>query len=197
VKTAELRHLLRRKYAPAANGTGMPEHLLIWEVPVDGRPRWEGGVPARQRIDAVAVGLWTKTEHLVHGYELKVSRADLNRELKDPTKAQAGIEATDSWSLVLAPDLLRDYDLIPQGWGVLVATKAGLRWKTKPSVTPRPRDPRVVAGLLQASLRSHGVCRGLGYVEGHQRAAALYEKREADRRAWDRRARDLADRDSA
>lgn len=169
---AQLRALLRRKYAPRADGTGLPEHLLIFEVGVDDGPAAPDLDPAaalrlrRRRIDAVAVGLWTRTEHQVHGFELKASRADLLAELRQPEKAAAGVTACDTWTLLLAPGVLRDGDRFPDGWGVLVPAGRGLRWHRHPDRRVGRRDPRFHAGLLQASLRSHGICRGLGVVEG-------------------------------
>lgn len=196
VRAAEVRHLLRIKYQARNGGVGMPEHLLLFEVPVDGRPAFPG-VPGledrrmRQRIDAVAVGMWRKTEHLVHGFEIKVSRADLLAELRDPDKAAAGVAACDTWSLVLAPGLLRPDDVLPDGWGVLVAGKRALRWSQRPARRVGVQDARFNAGLLQASLRSHGACRGLVQIDAEAKAERRYRGRERDATAW--RERLLAD----
>jgi hypothetical protein len=167
VNAHEMRRRIGIKYGKVTDGIKMPEHLVMFEVQIDGRPRWEGGPVARQRIDAVAVGIWKKTQHLVHGFEIKVSRADLLAELRDPTKAAASVRLCDRWWLALgSPDLLRDSDDVPDGWGILAASGRGLRTIIRADPQPGERDNRIWAGIVQASLRSHGACRGLGHVAG-------------------------------
>lgn len=170
VRTArELRAMLRRKYSRTSEAIKMPEYLVAFEVPIDGRPRWADmpEVRARQRVDAVAVGLWKRTEHLVHGFELKVTRADLMHELRDPTKSAAAVTAFDRWWLVIGnPALLRDDDPLPAGWGVLEPRGNGLGVRVPADPQAGDLDRRTLAGIMQASMRSHGACRGLGVVDG-------------------------------
>lgn len=176
----ELRRRIGVKYGKLGDAVLMPEHLVMFEVPVDGRPRWDGDTKGtRQRIDAVAVGMWGRTRHLIHGFEIKCSRADLIIELRDLSKSAAGVAMCDTWSLVLADaDLLRPDDLIPDGWGVLAARGRGLTVLRKPVEREGVRDGRIIAGLLQAAARTHGACRGLarvGYV-----ALSRYEHEKAE-----------------
>ena len=175
MKTAEIRHLLRRKFTKTTAAVPMPEHAIAFEVPIDGFERIplpRGDVyerKVRRRIDAVAIGLWGSTDHLVHGFELKVSRPDLLCELRNPEKSQAAIDSVDRWWLVLGDrDLLRPEDPVPESWGILAPSKngRGLRIIRQPTAQAGIRDNRWIAGLLQASFREHGACRGLGYIDG-------------------------------
>lgn len=184
VTAQEMRRRIRAKFEEIGPATTVPRHAVMFEVATDNVD--DVALPAkhrrRRRIDAVAVGLWANTEHRVHGFEIKCSRADLLSELRQPDKAAPGVAACDTWSLVLASaDLLEPDDAVPEGWGVLVAHGRGLRWVREPEVREGVRDARMVAALLQASLRSHGSCRRLvqvGLVPVERAVAAENEARD-------------------
>lgn len=162
----------------------MPEHIVLFEVPVDGVQRISGTTPdgsewthervIRRRIDAVAVGTWKKTNHLIHGFEIKVSRADLLSELKDPDKAAPAISMVDRWWLVLGDaKIMKDTDPIPEGWGIMVATGRGLKVVREAAPTGGSPDPRFIAALLQSAIGGRGsVTRDLGYRDGLNRGIA-------------------------
>lgn len=160
--TTEPRPLVR---GPAVAGT--PEFLVLFEVPIQGRASRTHLTTGRQRIDAVAYGMWAKTGHAVHGIEIKSSRADLVRELNDPGKADAAVASCDYWWLALgSASLLRDTDQLPEGWGVLAAAGTGLRTLREPTRREGVRDERFVAGLLLAAMRSSTYRRAQGYQAG-------------------------------
>lgn len=102
--------------------------LTLLEVPIDGRPSGRRKV-SRQFLDAVVVGMWPSTEYLIHGFEIKASRADIRHELKDLTKSQAGMRECDRfWLVVPSLELLRGgpraEDLtpsLPSSWGIMTA----------------------------------------------------------------------------
>lgn len=86
--------------------------------------------------DAMAMGLWKPRE--LHGFEIKVSRADWLRELKDPSKAEAFRQFCDRWWLVVSDRaIVRDGEL-PAGWGLMARDDAdALRVLTQaPPLTP-------------------------------------------------------------
>ena len=145
------------------------DHAVLFEVPIDGE---KNGGYSRQSVDAVAVGLWAKTQHIVHGFELKVTRADLRAELKNPTKHLAALRACDRfWLVVPSRDLYlgtgRQEDLshlIPEGWGIMIGrdTKYARTLTTVRQAQPlkpdpsRPLDRRFVAGLVQRACTRSG-----------------------------------------
>lgn len=47
------------------------------------------GGEARRFADAVTIGLWPSKGYSVEGYEIKVSKSDLEHELQDITKWEA------------------------------------------------------------------------------------------------------------
>jgi hypothetical protein len=185
VKTAkEVRNRLRNRFGKSSEAVPMPEHIVLFEVPVDGVQRLGGVTPdgkewthertIRRRIDAVAVGTWKKTDHLIHGFEIKVSRADLLSELKDPEKAAPAINMVDRWWLVLGDaKILKDTDPVPEGWGIMAAHGRGLKVLREAAPTGGSPDPRFVAALLQSAIGGRGsVTRSLGYWEGVNRGVA-------------------------
>lgn len=184
--TRELRRRLQVRFGKRSEAVGMPEHAVLFEVPVDGVQRMEFpdgrhyDRKLRRRIDAVAVGMWTRTEHLVHGFEIKASRSDLVKELRDPQKSEPARRLCDRWWLVLADQKLLGDDPVPDGWGVLYASGRGLRVLTQAAPIESQRDPRFVAALVQSALAGHGTtARGLGRIDGH---AAGYKRGEKDGR---------------
>lgn len=117
MKTHELNSRLRRKFQPE-------EWALFFEV-----PRATGG--GARSMDALAVNLWRSRGLLWHGFEVKVSRGDWLRELKDPAKAETFIPLVDTWSIV-APRGIVLAEELPPGWGLLEPHAAGLRYARTP-----------------------------------------------------------------
>lgn len=95
---------------------------------------------------------WQKdARHLVHGFEIKVSRSDWLAELRDPSKAAAFIPYCHHWWLVAASRDVYQPDEIPEGWGVLVPTAASLRIKIRaPSREAEAMPPAMVASFARA-----------------------------------------------
>lgn len=95
---------------------------------------------------------WQKdAKHLVHGFEVKVSRADWLTELRDPSKAAAWMRHCHHWWLVAASREVYEPAEIPDGWGVLVPTRAGLRAKIRaPYRDAEPMSPAMVAAFARA-----------------------------------------------
>lgn len=173
ITAREMRYRLRRRFEQNTDQNPMPSHAVMFEVAIDGVRRWQhpdGSAtlqPVKRRIDAVAVGLWAKTQYLVHGVEIKVSRGDLLSELREPEKAATAANTVDRWWLALGDrTLLRDNDPLPDGWGVLAASGRGLTVVREPAPQAGERSRQFIASMLQASFRSHGACRWLGYQDG-------------------------------
>ncbi len=58
-----------------------------------------------RRIDAYALHTWPSKKLLRRAYEVKVSRSDLLRELKDPRKRQAAMALSNQFYFVVADDV--------------------------------------------------------------------------------------------
>lgn len=122
IDTRTLTKLLRVKYSP-------PSWAFFTNVP-DGT-----GSNVSGWADAIAMGIWPSRGLHLHGFELKVSRGDWLKELKNPAKADKFAVYCDYW-WVVAGDLsiVRDEEL-PPTWGLQVAQKNGI-------VIKQPADKR-------------------------------------------------------
>ena len=86
------------------------------------------GFDAGRTADAVAMGVWPSRGLEIHGFEVKVSRGDLRRELADAAKADEVARYCDRWWLVVGDPKVLDVDEpIPATWGIMVPKGDGLR----------------------------------------------------------------------
>jgi len=126
---------------------GAPEWVTLFEVR-DGAG-WD-----RRTADAIAMNLWKSRGLTLRGFEVKVSRSDLKRELVDPAKAEGVAKFCDEWYLVVPKGLLKDeVQDVPSGWGIMEAdeTKEGLR--TVRSATRNPEPTPLTRGFLAQVLK--------------------------------------------
>lgn len=108
--TNDLCDLLRIRFCP-------PVYALLFEV------RDAAGFSAQRTADALAMGLWpSRGLHLI-GFEIKASRADWLRELKNPAKAERFHRYCDMWYIVAADRTIVRDDELPPGWGLLTPMK--------------------------------------------------------------------------
>ncbi|MEG1246968.1 hypothetical protein [Gordonibacter sp.] len=77
-----------------------------------------------RRLDFVAVNCYASKGFAIEGIEVKVSKADLRRELQDASKHNIFFDFLDYYSLACPADIL-DMSLIPPKWGVYVVKEDG------------------------------------------------------------------------
>jgi hypothetical protein len=112
------------------------------------------GFQSKRYADALALGVWASTKYEAHLYEFKISREDLKRELRDPTKAEAvGKFCTYWWLVVANEDVLRDL-VVPEAWGILIPTVRGgsriLKVHRKaPRLKPAPFSPLFAMAMIR------------------------------------------------
>ncbi|WP_026912310.1 hypothetical protein [Patulibacter minatonensis] len=132
------------------------------------------GFDARRTIDGYAMHLWKSRGLTIDAFEIKCSRSDWLRELKDPQKADGFCERADRFWLVVGDAAIVKDGELPPTWGLLVAQGGGdtarlvqkveaprLRpWVgTKGEVQPLPPglDRSFLAALLRAATKTSGV----------------------------------------
>lgn len=106
--------------------------------------------------DAVVMSLWPSRGLDIIGFEVKVSRGDWFRELKNPEKAEEIMQFCDQWYVVTAThDLIRD-DELPSTWGWMVLHGKQLRVKVKaPKLDPQTIDRPFLASVLRNAQSSY------------------------------------------
>lgn len=135
------------------------------------------GSRVQRHADAVVVGIWPSTGHVLHGIEIKVSRADWANEMKDPTKSWAVMRYCHRWSLVTPPGLVR-VDELPDNWGLMTFDGRTMRAvKQAPKLTPEP----LTAGFVAALVRRAGERDG-AVIAGAVEKARLEWKADLERR---------------
>jgi len=108
----------------------------------------------RRTADAIAMNLWKSRGLTLRGFEVKISRSDMRRELDDPSKAEGVARFCDEWYLVVPKGLVKDQAQdVPSGWGIMEAdeTKDGLR--TLRAATRNPDPSPLTRGFLAQVLK--------------------------------------------
>jgi len=108
---ADLHALLRQRYT-VLSGNG-PRYAYLPHV------RSSAGHDAERTLDAVVMDLWPSKGLDLHGFEMKCSRSDWLRELKQPTKAAMFVDRVDRFWIVAAADDIVRRDELPPSWGLL------------------------------------------------------------------------------
>lgn len=173
------------KLADAPEGSDKPSSIYDllrkrhegteWAYMEEVAPRTGGGT---RYADAVAVNLWSSRGHEIIGYEVKVSRSDWLRELRQPAKAEESVFAfCDRWYLV-AERGIASPDELPKGWGLMERFGSTLRTVVQPArLEAKPVSRAFFASLMRRSF------------EGLDRRAQglLHDKEAALRADYDRR----------
>lgn len=140
--------LLLARYNTERSGTIADRYVRAEQV------RSSQGFYAISIADFVAIDKYSTTQALI-GHEVKVNRADWLAELRDLTKAERVKQYCDYWYLAVTDASIVKPGELPEGWGLMVAGKAGLRVRTKaPKLEPVPLTLDFVAGLSQAIQRT-------------------------------------------
>lgn len=150
--------------------------------------RNDAGFNANRTADAIAVGLWPSTGCSLEGFEIKVSRGDWLRELKDGSKSAAFLEHMDFWWLVAPREIVND-DELPPTWGLMVPHGDSLRVarqaKRNPAPAPMPRG--MLAALVKrastkkardaeiAAARRDGIEQGKRSLDANYDAQRLHD----------------------
>lgn len=149
-----------------------PEWALFFEVP-NGT-----GTNIRRYADALAMNLFPSRGLALNGFEVKVSRHDWQRELRNPHKAEEGIfKYCDHW-WVVAPAGIVTKDELPATWGLLELQEKGLRQVVAaPRLSPSEMSRHFIAALLRrASQVDDGLIRELVRKQSEEREASFQQR---------------------
>jgi hypothetical protein len=147
VTEAEVLRWLRRRYN-AYHGNG-PRWVYATDVPDTAGGLWQ------RRADAVAMDMWKSGGWELHGHEIKVTRSDWLRELREPGKADAMARFCDRWWLVVSDRSIVKNGELPDGWGLLVAGPQQVRAVVRaPRRQPDELPRSFVAALLRSAVRT-------------------------------------------
>lgn len=80
------------------------------------------GLEQKRRLDMVVVDCFRSSGYSIHGFEIKVSKADLRRELQDSSKHNIFFPSIDYFSLAAPADVV-DVDIVPKSWGLYLVDR--------------------------------------------------------------------------
>lgn len=129
-----------------------------------------GSVEVARYLDTLSVNLWPSSRRggeKQTGCEIKVSRADFLRELKDPSKSAAIRRycsqfylAVDGWKGILSsPGELDDYEAT-QGWGLLDVGERDPFVRLAAISTPEPLEEEFMLSLIRSAAKVANVEEG-------------------------------------
>jgi hypothetical protein len=103
-----------------------------------------------RRTDGIAVAMWRSLGLYIHGFEIKASRSDWLREIKNPGKADGAFSNCDFWWLVTASDEVYRADEIPPDWGLITVRGNGLHTvKAAKQLNPKATDREFICSILR------------------------------------------------
>lgn len=171
-----IRQALRKRFSA-------PAWAFLEEVPN------ATGHQKSRTADGVAISLWASRGFEIHGFEIKVSRGDWRRELKDPTKSAPIQRFCHRWWIVAPSVEIAAVDELPPTWGLLILQgNRGLVAKVPaPKLDAEPPDIGFVCALGRSMHkcvdRAHHVARAelsndadyqRGLADGKAQAASAH-----------------------
>lgn len=112
-------------YRALRNRFKAPEYAVLPGV------RNATGYGQSREIDALMMGLWPSRGLHLHGVEIKVSRSDWLRELRNPNKQEAIFKYCDRFWLAVGDASIVKPDELPDTWGLLVPHGKALKIRKK------------------------------------------------------------------
>lgn len=124
-------------------------------------PEFRGGTGwgRESRADAIAMHLWPSKGLELIGFEIKTSRADWLRELKQPDKCDPIKQFCDRWYLVTSEHYhVARPEEIPNDWGYMCVNYMGKIEikKEAPKLEPKPIDRLFLASLMRRASKDFG-----------------------------------------
>lgn len=139
VTANDIRKALREKYKD-------PDWFLGFEVGD------ATGSMVSRHADAIAINQYPSRRYEVRGFEIKVSKQDLKRELEESAKADALAKYCNYWFLVV-PKGLTDGMQIPEPWGIIEYADGKLRQKKKAEYAKNTIDYGFMCGFIRGIRR--------------------------------------------
>lgn len=143
MNTFQMRNALRNRFADSRR------YAIAEEVGLT-----TGG--ARRRIDMIVIDCYHSNGFRIDGIEIKVSTADLRRELEDPDKHVAFFDKIDYYTLACPKGVAEPLmDVIPKNWGLLIVNEDGVaKYKRKPLALEDTTDKTITRGFLASLTRA-------------------------------------------
>ena len=109
-----------------------------------------------RRIDMVIFDCYQSNGFRIDGIEIKVSKADLRRELEDPAKHALFFDAIDFYTIACPKEVLSGMiQVIPPKWGIMQVSEDGsTRYIRKPLAQHDRVEKTIPRGFVASSVRA-------------------------------------------
>jgi len=112
------------------------------------------GTGRTRTADAIVIGLWPSRGLEIEGFEIKVSRADCLKELKQVNKSAPVQKYCDRWWIVAGVRGIVDAAELPKTWGLIQPYGESLRREVPaPQLEPAEVNRGFVAALMRQYCR--------------------------------------------
>lgn len=149
--------------------------LLLYEV-ANGT-----GFKGTGYADALAFSIWPSRGIALHGFELKQSRTDLLKELRDENKANHFLKYCQFWWLVVSDAKLVQGVEVPTTWGIL-APRNNILYQVRaaPKLEAEAWKPEFIAALMRRFHEAH-IAKDQSAARAHveERARKMFNERVA------------------
>lgn len=138
--TASIADALERRYPSNQGG-----YAILYEV---GNAT---GFNCNRHCDALVMSLWPSRGVTLSGFEFKASRSDWQKELADPSKAEAIQRYCDYWWLAVTDKGIVLENELPPTWGLMALNARGSLEVVKPApeLSPVPMDRSMLAAIFR------------------------------------------------
>ena len=114
-----------------------------------------GYVRNLRTADALAMSLWPSRGLELHGFEVKASRSDWVKELKEPQKAEEIFKYCDRWWIAVGDAEIVKPGELPPTWGLLIPRGNKLVVKVEaPKLEAQTLSRNFLAGILRRAKES-------------------------------------------
>lgn len=121
----------------SALADALADHFVDPKDPTSGVVLREVTAPnSSRRIDLLAVSLWSSRGYGIDAVEIKVDRADFQREIQNPAKAEPWWRCSNRFWIAAPSTSIANPAELPPGWGLLVPGK-GRRFKIEVKAAER------------------------------------------------------------
>lgn len=136
------------------------------------------GSAGRRYADAIAFGLWPSRGLEIQGFEIKVSRADWLRELKDHGKSASVQAYCHRWWIVAGDKSIVKPEELPLTWGLLVPRgEDGIMAKVKaPLLEAKELSRNFCAAIMRRASEKHAKVKSDIFNRLHEEAYATAKK---------------------
>ena len=111
------------------------------------------GSEVTRHADAIAICPYPSRGYEALGFEIKVSKQDLKREIEQPAKAEALAKYCNYWFLVVPKGLTEDIQ-IPEPWGIIEYIDGKLRQKKKAVFSKKAIDIGFCCAFVRSTRRA-------------------------------------------